>query len=325
MTTAADVLSQMHEAGMPELPEYLEASGRLRRFGRKKRGWYRLFENIGRTGRSYLTGAFGYWGLVEGQRIRPAGDIDHDDLARLRDATRARQEADERARREAAERAAMRAAARWRAATKTGRSAYLVRKLIDAPESVRFEPDGTILVPMVRYDLPRDQALVGVQAIAPDGEKRFVKGTAKRGAACRIGCVVVGEPILVAEGYATAATLRAAVCARLPAFVAFDAGNLEPVVEVLLEAYPQCPILVCADDDFATSGNPGRAKADRLRRRHRVHMIYPVWPAARSPKDTDFNDLHKAVGLHVVARQLRAPLRHLGYAGPLASEVRDVA
>jgi hypothetical protein len=171
----------------------------------------------------------------------------------------------------------------------------------------------------------REQALVGVQAIKPDGEKRFAKGTAKRGSACRIGCVVVGEPVLVAEGYATGMTLRAAVGARLPVFVAFDAGNLEPVVEILQAVYPQSPVLLCADDDYATEGNPGRAKAQKLRRRNGVHMIYPVWPGERRPKDTDFNDLHQAAGLHVVARQLRAPLAYLGYAVPAVSEARHAA
>lgn len=303
---------------MPELPEYVEASGRLKRFGRKKRGWYLLHENIARSGRSFLTGAFGYWGLVDGQRVRPAKDLDQADLERLRAETKARAAREERIRVDAAERAALRSAERWRAASKTGRSAYLGRKLIDAPESIRYEPDGTILVPMVRYDLPREQALVGVQAIKPDGEKRFAKGTAKRGSACRIGCVVVGEPVLVAEGYATGMTLRAAVGARLPVFVAFDAGNLEPVVEILQAVYPQSPVLLCADDDYATEGNPGRAKAQKLRRRNGVHMIYPVWPGERRTKDTDFNDLHQAAGLHVVARQLRAPLAYLGYVMPAA-------
>src|SRR5690606_165261 len=108
---------------------------------------------------------------------------------------------DEARRAEAARRAAMGAAQRWRSASRTGRSEYLRRKAIEG-ESIRYEPDGSILVPILRYDLPREQALVGLQAIANDGAKRFGAGTAKRGAGCRLGCIVVGDPILVAEGYA---------------------------------------------------------------------------------------------------------------------------
>lgn len=324
MTTASDVLGQMAAAGLPELPEHLEVTGKIRRFGRKKRGWYRLFEHVGRRGRAYVTGVYGYWGLVDAQRVRPTESLDPADLQAVREQAAAQRRRDEERRAQLAARAAMRADERWRTASRTGRSRYLQRKAI-VGESIRFEPDGAILVPMVRYDRPREQALVGLQAIAGNGKKRFGRGTAKAGAACRLGCVVVDAPILVAEGYATAGSLRLAVDYRLPVFVAFDAGNLAPIVDVLLELHPQCPILVCADDDHLTRQNPGRRYADQIRRRRGVHMIYPVWPGPRDPADTDFNDLHRSAGLHVVARQLRPALRFLGYSGALASEVAHAA
>lgn len=324
MTTVSDVLAQMAAAGLPELPERLELTGKIRRFGRKNRGWYRLFEHVGRRGGVYITGAYGYWGLVEGQRVQPAGRLDPVDLQAVREQAAAQRARDERRRADLARRAAMGAAERWHAASRTGSSAYLQRKAI-AGESIRHEPDGTILVPMVRYDRPLEQRLVGLQAIAGNGAKRFGRGTAKAGSACRLGYVVVGEPVLLAEGYATAGSVRMAVDYRLPVFVAFDVGNLAPVVDILLELHPQCPVLVCADDDHLTRKNPGRRYADRLRRRRGVHMIYPVWPGARAPDDTDFNDLHRSAGLHVVARQLRPALRFLGYAGPLASETTRAA
>lgn len=309
MTTAADVISQMLDSGMPEVPEHLDVSGKLRRFGRKKRGWYRLFEHVGRSGRVYVTGAFGYWGLVDGTRVRPANDAPEVDREALRQQARELAEREERARRRAATVASMRSADRWRAAARDGSSIYLHRKGIVGAESIRFEPDGTILVPMVRYDLPREQALVGVQAIRPDGEKRFARGTAKAGSACRLGLVVEGEPILLGEGYATGMSLRMALDRRLPVFVAFDAGNLEPVAAILRALHPRCPILVCADDDWRTSGNPGRTKAAKLARGlPHTHWVYPVWAGARGEKDTDFNDLHRAAGLSAVAAQLRGPV-----------------
>lgn len=249
-----------------------------------------------------------------------------EERARRREQARAREAAERREREEAAQRAAMLSVQRWRAAARTGSSPYCIRKRLADPESIRFEPNGTILVPMLRYDRPREDALVGVQSIDARGRKLFARGTAKHGSACRLGCVVVGDPILVGEGYATAMTLRMAVARRLPVFVAFDAGNLAPVVEILQALHPQSPLLLCADDDFATRGNPGRKVADRLRRRRGVDTIYPVWPlGSRGRKDTDFNDLHAAAGLHVVARQLVAPLRHLGFTGALAVENRHAA
>lgn len=312
MTTVSDVLAQMMAAGMPEVPDRLEVTGRLRRFGRKKRGWYQLHEHVGRRGRFYVTGAFGYWGLVDGQRVQPAGDFSEVDRESMRREVQALAQREEERRRRSAAAAAMQSGERWRAASRDGSSAYLTRKGLDCAESIRFEADGTLLVPMLRYDLPRDQALVGVQAIRADGEKRFARGTAKAGAACRLGLVVEGAPILLAEGYATGMTVRMAVQRRLPVFVAFDAGNLEPVAGILRALHPRCPLLVCADDDWMTEGNPGRAKAAKLAKTlPKTHLIYPVWPAQRGPKETDFNDLHLAAGLHVVAAQLRGALQWL--------------
>lgn len=227
----------------------------------------------------------------------------------------ARREREEREREAEALRAAMLSAQRWSVASRDGRSPYLERKLIADPESIRFEPDATILVPMVRYDQPREKALVGVQAIRPDGSKRFGVGTAKRESACRLGHVVVDDPILIAEGWATGMSVRMAVGRRWPVFVAFDAGNIEPVVAIVRALHPTCPIVVCADDDWRTPGNPGRLKAKQAARTwSNVHTVFPVWPGPRSDADTDFNDLHRAAGLPVVERQLRNALALLAQA-----------
>jgi putative DNA primase/helicase len=207
--------------------------------------------------------------------------------------------------------ASMRASRLWRMGSDTGVSPYLARKCV-APESVKFLPDGTLVVPMIRYDLPRAAALVGAQSILPDGSKRFTPGTAKRGSACRLGLVEVGAPLLVCEGYATGCSIRMALDGRYPVFVAFDAGNLVHVVEILRGLYPSCPILICADDDWRTPGNPGRTKAREISRKVPfVHIIAPAFGVDRADKDTDFNDLHLRSGLAVVARQFSAPLAYL--------------
>lgn len=226
----------------------------------------------------------------------------------------------ERAKREAAEQqerqrrariAAMKAAGLWSSASQTGQSRYLDRKQVVA-ESVRYLPDGSIIVPMMRYDMPREKALVGAQVINGDGEKRFTPGTAKQGSACRLGMVVVDELILVCEGYATGLSIRAGIDKRYPVFVAFDAGNLGSVVELLRSTFPTSPILICADDDWKTTGNPGISKAKLIVKNVPfVHFIYPVFPRLRGDKDTDFNDLHLCAGLDEVKRQFAAPLAHL--------------
>lgn len=317
MTDVAGVVDQMIAAGMPEIPERLEIDGRLHRFGRKKRGWYRLFERVGRTGRAFVTGAFGCWGRVDATKVRPEG-LSEDERRELREQAQRERALEEQRRRDAAARAAMRGRERWAAASRTGSSRYLERKKI-SPESVRFEPTGTILVPMVRYDRPHDSALVGLQAIAPSGEKRFAKGTAKEGAMCRLGAVGQDEhaPMLVCEGYATGRSIRMALDERWPVFVAFDAGNLVPAARLLRQLFPDRWFLFCADNDAlswtAKGGrrhvqNPGKAWAVHACRVAGNADFVTPYVCDATARWTDFNDMHVLAGLAAVRRRLMAAI-----------------
>ena len=301
MSSLDSVLAQFRAAGMPE-PDRLDVCGRIRRYGPKKRAWYVLREIRTRSGRTAITGVFGFWGRIDARRVevdwRGLNDAERVAAAARMEAARAAEQA-KRAQR--AQIAALRAQQLWREAKPEGRSPYLVRKGVE-PEAVRFLEDGTVVVPMVRYDLPRDQALVGAQTIRPDGTKRFSPGTAKRGAACRLGLVDLNAPILVCEGLATGLSIRMALARRLPVFVAFDAYNLLPVAEILRGLYPQAYLLFCADDDFLTPGNPGRVEAWKAARRvGHADVTYPVFRSRGARKLTDYNDLHAVEGLAAVA------------------------
>ena len=246
------------------------------------------------------------------------------DLARRR-AERQRRAQAERAQREAdAATAQQRARDAWAAASRDGSSPYCQRKGIERPESIRYTADGGIVIPMLRYDLPREHALKGVQTIAADGTKRFTYGMEKPGTACRLGLVSVGEPIFIAEGWATASSIRAAIDWRFPVFVAFDAYNLPVVAEIVWGMYPTCPLVICADDDHATTRdgwpwNVGRIQAQlamdsvmdagaRLVVRT-APLFAPGTP--RTPADTDFNDLHRLEGLQAVKEAMQVALECL--------------
>ncbi len=75
-------------------------------------------------------------------------------------------------------------------------------------------------MPLLRYDVPREDALRAVQRIWGDGAKRFTKGFAKPGCALRLGDAVPGYVVVVCEGYATGLTLRMATDHRLAVYVA---------------------------------------------------------------------------------------------------------
>jgi putative DNA primase/helicase len=216
---------------------------------------------------------------------------------------RAETEARVQAQRDAEQRSAAKTAAElWAAALDAGASPYLERKRVGA-HGVRFNQDGTLLVPL------RDAAgeLWNVQSIAPCGEKRFLHGGRVKGCMHWCGDPAGADWLLIAEGYATAATLHEAT--GLPVGVGFNAGNLVPVASAIRERFPDARILVCADDDSVTAAktgkNPGIEAAKAAAKAKRTHWIKPEGLTAG---ETDFNDLSARVGLDVIATQVRSAI-----------------
>lgn len=297
---------QMRAAGMPDFPPgHPRITDRIVRYGPKKRAWYVLRELVLRSGKSVVVGAFGEWGRLEACKL----EVDWQGLSEEEraEAARRREEQDraEAARREErARHAANRARAQWDAARATGNSPYLERKGVEAEKGLRFYADGTLLVPMIDYG-PEEPVLRGLQKIQPDGTKRFNKGMAKEGTACRLGKAMPGAPILVAEGLATALSVRQATGRAVSVYVAFDCGNLAHVARRLRSKNPDSPIVFCADDDWQTEGNPGRSHAEAAAQAvGNSRVVLPHWDADREPGWTDFNDLHASRGLAAVREQL---------------------
>lgn len=241
------------------------------------------------------------------------------DAVAQRDRDRAENQRLEKIRTEAAQAsAASAAAALWGDASDTGESAYLTRKGVQ-PHGVRFTVDSWLLVPM------RDAAgeLWNVQRIAPtkpsEGTDKFygppgVKGGRKSGLWHMLGTVTsVGDSgaapgvLLIAEGYATAASLHQAT--GRPVAVAFDAGNLAHVAKALHSLHPSALLVLCGDDDVQTfertSNNPGRDKATAAARAVRGLAVFPD-PLPDS--GSDFNDLHQASGIEAVRRIVEAAI-----------------
>ena len=233
-----------------------------------------------------------------------------------RDSERQERQQAEQARQDATHaHAATTATALWAGASEAGESAYLTRKGVQ-PHGVRFTPDGLVLVPLC------DAAgiLWNVQSIAPERpaagtDKLFLKGGRKSGlwhwCGDPAGAGAGAGVLLIAEGYATAASLHQAT--GLPAAVAFDAGNLAHVAKALRQQFPAALLVVCGDDDRATDAktgnNPGRTKATAAARAVRGLAVFPDGvPEGAAPCNFDFNDQHQAHGIDAVYSTVQAAM-----------------
>ena len=129
----------------------------------------------------------------------------------------------------------------------------------------------------------------------------------------------MGSPIrilCVAEGYATGASIHEAT--RYAVAVAFDAGNLKPVATALRVKFPDLRLILCADDDANTPGNPGLTKATEAAQAVAGLVALPDFGPDRPEGAKDFNDLalhrgsegvRKAVETHArrTKRQTKQP------------------
>ncbi len=195
--------------------------------------------------------------------------------------------------------AAAEAGKAWAAAADSGTSPYLVRKAVQG-YGVRHALD-VLLVPL----LDDSGRLCNVQRIFANGDKRFLLGGRVSGCFHVLGDAASSAWLLIAEGYATAATLHQAT--GFAVAVAFNAANLKHVALALRQRYPDAKLLVCADDDHETEAktgkNPGVTAAMAA-----AKAVDGRWckPWSIPGGGTDYNDTALAAGLDVVRGQIAA-------------------
>ena len=200
----------------------------------------------------------------------------------------------------------IRAEAKRRAAELWGKSAvtvdakhpYLLKKRVPA---IGLRQLGPALVIPIQDG---NGALHSLQFIGGDGRKTFLTGGAISGNSLTLGDPgEQPETLLVCEGYATGASLHCA--SGLPTACAFNAGNLKPVAASLRLRFPHAVLVVCADDDRRTEGNPGRTKAEEAAANVGGFVIAPLFEGLDTDAEpTDFNDLHCLAGLPALKAQL---------------------
>lgn len=275
-----------------EAPDTIQADGEIHRFSSSGRrgddsGWYVLYAD------GIPAGSFGDW----------RADLKQDWCARSHNtmtvaerevhqqrikAMRVLREAEQARRHESAAEVAVQ---RLHAAISCNQHGYLSIKGVKG-YGVKVDADDFLIVPM------RDTAgkLHSLQTITLNGDKRFLSGGRVK------GCYhAIGKPngkLIVCEGYATGATIHEATGDAVA--VAFNAGNLGAVAYALHKKYPELAIVIAADDDHKTDGNPGLTSAKSAALTVGGFVVAPQFPADRPAKATDFNDMAAIGGLDAV-------------------------
>jgi putative DNA primase/helicase len=280
-------------AGM-EPPTEIIADGKIHRFASNGKrnddaGWY-VYHGDG-----IAAGAFGDWrtGISEtwradiGRTLTPAEEAAHrsrvEAMRRQRKAEERRRHADSAKRAEVILKMALPA---------PGDHPYLLRKGIKAHGAKLH--DGALVIP-----IRDDAALHSLQFIDADGEKQFLTGGRVAGCYFAIGNPNGAAALCIAEGFATGATIREAT--GYPVAVAFNTGNLEAVAQALRDKFADHQLIVCADDDVATAGNPGVTKAKAAALAVGGKLAIPDFGADRPAGVSDFNDLAALNGVEAVA------------------------
>ncbi|MCS2162622.1 toprim domain-containing protein [Scandinavium sp. H11S7] len=158
--------------------------------------------------------------------------------------------------------------------------------------------NGSILLPLV----DESGTVVAAQTITPQGEKRLVSGSAKRGAYHTVSTPEQSQEVIIAEGLATALSVHLMRPDALTV-CAIDAGNLLPVAEAMRRSHPVLPIIIAADNDQQTGDaktgdtNTGKIAAEKAASSVAGRVSLP-------PTDhkSDWNDYHQQYGLETATQ-----------------------
>ena len=126
-----------------------------------------------------------------------------------------------------------------------------------------------------------------------------------------LGALQPDVPLVIAEGYATAATLREVT--GLPTVAAFDSGNLAEIARAHRERDPGRTIIIAGDNDHhlprceAPLPNVRREKAEAAAAEVGATLLIPAFEAADA--GSDWNDYATQYGRDLVRQAVEAVLR----------------
>ncbi|MEM8096522.1 primase-helicase zinc-binding domain-containing protein, partial [Morganella morganii] len=175
------------------------------------------------------------------------------------------------------------------AQTTIGQSSYLTAKGHTSP--VRLLEDGSLLLVIRCGD-----EVTGAQIIRPDGEKRLIAGTRKKGSFIPVSELPeTADTVLIAEGYATALTVAQLHDGLVLA--AIDEGNLLPVAEWAAGRYPEAKIIIAADNDI----KPGQPNVGKISAEKAAEAVCGWVTLPPTDDKTDWDDYRQQCGIEAAA------------------------
>lgn len=166
---------------------------------------------------------------------------------------------------------------------------YLKFKNVES-YNLKIDQNGVLIIPC--HDI---NGLTGVQRIFKNPEtnkfeKRFSSGIKMKGSIYALKPFENEKFCYISEGYATSATIQK-LYPSIPSICCFNAGNISEAINTIRTANADIKIIIAADNDHATKGNPGLKKANEAVRRFKNCILkYPKFSLS-NPSWTDFNDL----------------------------------
>jgi putative DNA primase/helicase len=232
------------------------------------------------------------WRADLGRKLTPAEEAAH--RAKIETAREERDAEDARLK----VHARAKAESMWAEATPCEAHPYPSEKRLSGSHGAKLHGDK-LVIPM------RDETgvLQSLQLIDAEGNKRFLHGGRIKGCYYGLGRKPEGA-LIVCEGFATGASIHEAT--GLAVAVAFNAGNLLAVAQAMRSKFPNLRIIIAADDDYETPGNPGLSKALATAQAIGGYVAVPDFGAQRPERATDMNDLHKHFNLEAVRRSVDA-------------------
>jgi putative DNA primase/helicase len=297
----SDVIEQFRAAIILEdllPPENIVADGKLRKFstnGKKsdRAGWYILHIDTipyGSFG-DFRTGIHKTWRADIGRPLTRVEETDY--RAKMGAIKRLRETEEIKSKAEARERAGK----MWQDSMLCTEHPYLTRKHVKA-NGARIHR-GSLLIPVMAGD-----GLHSLQLISANGSKRFLSGGRVAGCYYIIGnpgAMPEGGTILcIAEGFATAATIFEAT--GFPTVVAFHSGNVGTVAKAMRDRFSGFSLILCADDDINTKGNPGLTSATEAALSVGGLLAVPKFGSERPDNVSDFNDMAELLGQESVRK-----------------------